>query len=165
MKVNMRRALWFAFSLLTFDQLLKFSFQLFFHSDIYMFSENYGFRYIINPGILINPKISLTTVALFQIIQITSLLLVYNLMKFIKTKFNSGILLDISFGFFATGLLGNLVMDRFLIGGIRDYFVTPIGIANFADIGSLIGLLLLITELTVIFISAYFVKSKNKSYN
>ena len=63
--------------------------------------------------------------------------------KYYQKILGSSILIDLSFAFLTTGLLGNLLIDRMIFGYIRDYLVIPLGVANLADFCGQIALILL----------------------
>lgn len=143
----MKRALYFATIMIGFDQIVKYFFQLGLGGTTFKAGTKIGFTFVVNPGIYVNQNISSQSVLIFQIVQLAALLIIFLFFRNIKNKFDTGLLLDISFGLIATGLLGNLVIDKIFFGVIRDYFITPMGVANFADVAGILGFLILLTEL------------------
>lgn len=143
----MKRALIFALLLIILDQVLKYSFQFLFADGSSIRIWKTGLTFIMNPGIYLHQNISPILVFLLQTVQVAAVIIVYRLFRMIKERFDSGLLLDISFALLVTGITGNLIIDRMLVGGIRDYLITPYGIANLADICGLAGAVFFIPEL------------------
>jgi lipoprotein signal peptidase len=76
------------------------------------------------------------------------LLLLYSI-KYYYSVLGKSLLIDLSFAFLTTGLLGNLIIDRMMFGYIRDYLILPMGIANIADFCGLISVILFSIEIII----------------
>ena len=144
----MKRPIFLSLIVLLLDQLLKWYFQLNFNFNgkkLILF-DNFGFTYKTNPGIWINKEISNYSMFIIQIFVILLVLLMFLLLRYYQTYYRKSFLIDLSFAFFVTAAIGNVILDRFFFGYIRDYFINPIAISNLADISSEIALFLFIIE-------------------
>ncbi len=145
----MKRALIFSIGLISLDQILKLFFQFNFVNEKFLIAKNWGFTFVTNPGITLNYWISPMQIFAIQILQLFALVILYFGFKNIFEKTGNNFRLELAFAFFATALTGNVLLDRVFFGGIRDYFLTPAGVANFADACGFIGLILLSTDLLI----------------
>ena len=139
----MKRALTLSLILISLDQLLKLYFQMNFFDKKLMLLEKLGFTYVTNPGLYVSLNISDLSIFILQIFVIAVWILVMISIKYYQKILGSSILIDLSFAFLTTGLLGNLLIDRMIFGYIRDYLVIPLGVANLADFCGQIALVLL----------------------
>ena len=108
-----------------------------------MFLDMLGFTYVTNPGLYVSQNISDLTIFILQIFVVSVWILLLYSIKYYQKILGRSILIDLSFAFITTGLLGNLLIDRLLLGYIRDYLVLPFGVANLADFCGQIAILLL----------------------
>ena len=108
-----------------------------------MFLDMLGFTYVTNPGLYVSQNISDLTIVILQIFVVSVWILLFYSIKYYQKILGRSILIDLSFAFITTGLLGNLLIDRLLLGYIRDYLVLPFGVANLADFCGQIAILLL----------------------
>ena len=108
-----------------------------------MLFDQFGLRYVTNPGIYISLNISDLSILLLQLFVLFVWVLLLFSIKYYQNILGKSLLIDLSFAFLTTGLLGNLIIDRMMFGYIRDYFVIPFGIANLADFCGQIALILL----------------------
>ncbi len=139
----MKRAFLLALSLILSDQLLKLYFQTQFHNHKILIFDKLGFTYVTNPGIYISLNISDLSILLLQIFVLAVWLGVIYSIKNYNRILGNNLIIDLSFAFLTTGLLGNLILDRLLLGVVRDYFIIPLGVANLADFCGMIALMLL----------------------
>ena len=139
----MKRALTLSLLLISFDQILKRFFQTNFYDKKLMFLDMLGFTYVTNPGLYVSQNISDLTIVILQIFVVSVWILLFYSIKYYQKILGRSILIDLSFAFITTGLLGNLLIDRLLLGYIRDYLVLPFGVANLADFCGQIAILLL----------------------
>ena len=143
----MKRALILSSILLATDQIIKWFFQTnFVNKKLILFGE-IGFRYITNPGIYISHNISDLSILLLQLFVLSVWILLLYSIKFYQNILGKSLLIDLSFAFLTTGLLGNLIIDRMVFGHIRDYLILPMGIANIADFCGLIAIILFSIEI------------------
>ena len=89
----------------------------------------------------------MTLMIIIQIFVILCWLLMLKLLTDYHIYYRKSIFIDISFAFFTTAALGNVILDRLFLGYIRDYFITPIAICNLADISFEISLIFFVIEL------------------
>lgn len=139
----MKRALILSSILLSTDQIIKWFFQNNFVNKKFMLFDDFGFRYVTNPGIYISLNISDLSILLLQLFVLSVWILLLYSIKYYENILGKSLLIDLSFAFLTTGLLGNLIIDRMMFGYIRDYFVIPLGIANLADFCGQIALILI----------------------
>lgn len=142
----MKRPLLLSLLILSIDQIIKFYFQINFYGKEWLLLNNWGFTYTVNPGIWINQDISLYSLIILQIIIVILWVFFYYLIKYYHAFYRKSVIIDLSFGFFTTAAFGNLI-DRFLFGYARDYFINPIAISNFADICGEIALIFFFIEI------------------
>lgn len=146
---KMKRAIMIGSVIVIIDQLLKFYFQFNFEGIKILFNKNWGFTFVTNPGITLDQGITDNTVLFIQIYVMIVLVLLALVLKYYHKNYRKSIFVDLSFALFSAALLGNIIIDRMLFGGIRDYFITPIGVANLADYCGLAAFLLVTLELTL----------------
>lgn len=133
--------------LLAVDQILKFFFQHFFaNHTIYLFNHEWGFTYVVNAGTWLNPNITKTNLFIVQLVALGIWIVMFRYLKEYYIKYRRSILIDLSFAFFTTGILGN-TLDHLMFGYVRDFFINPIAISNFADICGLAAIIFLVVEL------------------
>lgn len=142
----MKRAAIISSIVLIIDQVLKFYFQFNFDGIKLLLSKDWGFTFVTNPGITVNQNLSDSSVLFIQLYVLAVFFLIILSVKYYNKKIGNSIYVDLAFAFFSTALLGNIIIDRILFGGIRDYFITPIGVANFADYCGLLAFLLVFLE-------------------
>ena len=144
----MKRPLLLSLIIISFDQILKWYFQTNFHDKKILLFDDFGFTYVVNPGIYISMNISEISILLLQLFVVSIWIVVfYSLKQFQPILRKRNFLIDLSFAFLTTGLVGNLLLDRIMFGYIRDYLILPMGIANLADFCGLISLFLFSFEL------------------
>ena len=114
-----------------------------FYDKKWMLLDKLGFTYVTNPGLYISLNISDLTIFILQFFVVSVWIVLFYSIKYYQKVLGRSILIDLSFAFLTTGLLGNLLIDRMLFGYIRDYLVIPLGVANFADFCGQIALILL----------------------
>ena len=83
-----------------------------------MLLEKLGFTYVTNPGLYVSLNISDLSIFILQIFVIAVWILVMISIKYYQKILGSSILIDLSFAFLTTGLLGNLLIDRMIFGYI-----------------------------------------------
>ena len=139
----MKRAFLLALSLILSDQLLKWYFQNHFNNQSVLIFDQIGFTYVTNPGIYVSSNISDLSIVLLQIFVLAVWLgVIYSVLNYNRILGNS-LIIDLSFAFLTTGLFGNLILDRLMLGAVRDYFLIPLGVANLADFCGMIALMLI----------------------
>lgn len=143
----MKRPLFLGIFLLFMDQVLKWFFQMNFAGKRVLVFENLGFTYMTNPGIWLDNDISTVTLVVMQVIAMAIWIFMFFLLKYYHVFYRKSWLMDLSFGFFSTAIYGNVFLDHLLFGYVRDYFINPIAISNFADISGTMALIMFIVEI------------------
>lgn len=144
----MKRTLFFGISLIIIDQLLRLYFQTHYVGKKLLLLDHWGFTYTVNYGLWINPNMSDKIIAMLFAIVVSVWVLAYYLVKFYHKHYGKSLLIDLSFGFFTAGALGN-VIDKLFLGYIRDYFINPIATSNLADISIYIALIFYFLEISI----------------
>jgi lipoprotein signal peptidase len=130
----MRRALLLALLLLIVDQLTKHL------ASIYLLYEwieplpGFGLTFITNPGTWINPNLAPAWFPVLQGLALVTIILYAFFLRFYRRFYRASLWIELSFACLLAAALGNLFFDKLLYGEIRDFLITPIAIANLADI-------------------------------
>ncbi|HWI65134.1 MAG TPA: signal peptidase II [Symbiobacteriaceae bacterium] len=130
----MARVLYIAALLLIADQASKALAAVSLPGQRILLAPSWGLTYTVNHGIWVSPSLDpgylpwLATAAL--------LLMAGGAVHvaFYRRYYRRSIWVDLSYAALLAGLLGNLVLDRLLAGGARDFLITPIAVCNFSDI-------------------------------
>lgn len=143
----MKRPLTLSLLILSLDQLLRYFFQFTFEGrQLLFFGQNWGFTYVVNHGLWINPTISPRFMLILQIVSIVLWAIIVYYLKLYHEKYRQSIYIDLAFAWFTVGIFGN-TLDRIIFGYIRDYFINPIAISNLADLSVIFLLVFLGIEL------------------
>lgn len=130
------------------DQLFRYYAQ-YYLSDKVIGNKHFGLTYRINYGIFIYPNANKYIMLLLAIIFLIILFFSYFAYEYYCTHIRISMLIDIAYASFIASILGNVYIDRILFGYVRDYIITPIAIANIADILIEIAIFLLIIEIII----------------
>lgn len=143
----MRRPIIFVIIFLTIDQLLKWYFQINFTGQKMLLFGDWGVTFVTNKGVWINNNMPLSGIIAIQLFSFFWMILTYICLKSYKRCYRDSVFMDLSFSLYVSCIVGNIFIDRLLFGYIRDYLVTPFGIANFADICIDLSIIFFIMEL------------------
>jgi hypothetical protein len=143
----MKRALILSVLSILLDQALKFYFQFNFIDKKILLGKYWGLTYATNPGIWINRNISTTALIPIQITVVVVWIFIILCLSYYHRNYRRSLYVDLSFASFSMAIFGNVIVDRLLLGYVRDYFINPIAIANLADIGVEMALVLMAVEM------------------
>jgi lipoprotein signal peptidase len=115
------------------DQLTKIAAQLLLDGRTLLLAPGWGVTHVVNPGFWIRPEAAPGLVALASGAMIAAWLLPLAFTLRYRRAVRSSLAVDAFFGCYTLAVFGNTI-DRLLVGGARDWLVTPVAVANLADL-------------------------------
>ncbi|WP_033164058.1 signal peptidase II [Clostridium sp. KNHs205] len=144
----MKKVFGISIVLIIIDQLLRYYAQYNLYDKI-IGNKHFGLTYRINYGIYLHPNANKYFMLLLAIAFLIILFFSYFAYEYYCTHIRRSTLIDIAYASLIASILGNVYIDRIIFGYVRDYIITPIAIANLADILIEISIFLLILEMII----------------
>lgn len=144
---TLSRAIQWAGGLLALDQLTKLLAAATLGEGRHvLLAPDLGLTYVLNPGIWVRQSLAPAYMPWLQVLTLLCCALLTLYLAHYHEHYRRSRWLDLALAFFMAAALGNMVLDRFLAGGARDFLWTPIAVANLADLYASAALIALALE-------------------
>jgi len=142
----MKRALYLGTGLLVIDQITKGLAAHFLSGRSLLLTPDWGLVYVVNYGLWIKRSLPSAYIPLLQLLAALLLIIAAGYLLFYQKFYRKSLWSDLAYACLIAGVLGNVFADRLLFGYVRDFILTPIAIANLADVYSNIVWIAMILE-------------------
>jgi lipoprotein signal peptidase len=142
----MKRALCLGTSLLVIDQTTKSLAAHFLSDRSLLLAPDWGLVYVVNYGLWVKRSLPSAYIPLLQLLAALLLFIAAGYLLFYQKFYRKSFWSDLAYACLVAGVLGNIFIDRLLFGYVRDFILTPIAIANLADVYSNIVWIAMILE-------------------
>jgi len=132
----MKRALYLGTGLLVIDQITKGLAAHFLSGRSLLLTPDWGLVYVVNYGLWIKLSLPSAYIPLLQLLAALLLIIAAGYLLFYQKFYRKSLWSDLAYACLIAGVLGNVFADRLLFGYVRDFILTPIAIANLADVYS-----------------------------